>query len=115
MTDEVCIICGDKLSDKYIQKLDCGHDYHYECILKSFINSKDSKNTCPYCRQIQDKLPIVNGLKKLTIDIHYNMYEKIDYQNIPCKYILKSGQNKGKICNKNCKIGFNVCSRHLKK
>jgi len=115
MTDEVCIICGDKLSDKYIQKLDCGHDYHYECILKSFINSKDSKNTCPYCRQIQDKLPIVNGLKKLTIDIHYNMYEKIDYQNIMCPSTLKSGQNKGKICNKNCKIGFNVCSRHLKK
>jgi len=115
MTDEVCIICGDKLSDKYIQKLDCGHEYHYECILKSFTHSKECKNTCPYCRQIQDKLPIVNGLKKLNIGIHYDKNEKIDYQNIMCTYSLKSGKNKGNICNKNCKVGFNVCGRHLKK
>ena len=114
MTDELCMICGDKLSDKDIQKLDCGHEYHYECILKSFIHSKDYENTCPYCRQVQDILPTVNGLKKLNIGIHYNKYENIDYQNIPCKYILKSGKNKGNECNKNCKIGFNVCGRHYK-
>ena len=51
----------------------------------------------------------------MDLDTHCDKYEKIDYQNIPCQYILKSGQNKGKICNKNCKIGFNVCGRHLKK
>ena len=50
MTDELCMICGDKLSDKYIQKLDCGHEYHYECILKSFQTSQEHNNVCPYCR-----------------------------------------------------------------
>ena len=35
-------------------------------------------------------------------------------ETIMCQSILKSGKNKGEICGKNCKIGFNVCQRHFK-
>ena len=31
-----------------------------------------------------------------------------------CKHILKTGKNKGKECQKNCKLGYNVCGNHLK-
>ena len=41
MTDES--ICLEELMNKTI-KLDCGHKYHYNCILK--INN----NSCPLCR-----------------------------------------------------------------
>ena len=31
-----------------------------------------------------------------------------------CQCILKSEKNKGEMCNKNCKLGYNTCARHLK-
>ena len=35
MNEEECPICGDDLNSKYIHKLDCGHEFHYECLFKS--------------------------------------------------------------------------------
>ena len=43
---DLCDICGDLKSTGFIQKLDCGHEFHYECILKSFKSSKDYFNRC---------------------------------------------------------------------
>ena len=54
---DLCDICGDLKSTGFIQKLDCGHEFHYECILKSFKSSKDYLNSCPICRQHQNRLP----------------------------------------------------------
>ena len=43
---EECPICLDFLSEKKnIVKLDCGHLYHYNCIINENINS------CPLCRE----------------------------------------------------------------
>ena len=108
---DLCDICGDTKCSKFIQKLDCGHEFHYECILTTF--RLDKYNTCPICRQVQDTLPIVNGLKKIYYGIHY-YDEKPLLNNTLCNHILKSGKNKGNKCNKNCKLGYNVCGTHLK-
>ena len=116
--NQICNICGDKLGNAPVHTLECNHHFHYECILKSFQTSQEHNNVCPYCRHNIDRLPIVNGLKKLSRRIHYiTEYEKVcyNYKNIPCQHVLKSGKNKGDLCNKNCKIGSDCCGRHFKK
>ena len=88
-------ICGDRLGNLPIHTLECNHHFHYECILKSFQTSQEHNNVCPYCRHTIERLPVVNGLKKLTRGIHYiTEYEKINYnyKNIPCQHVLKSGK-----------------------
>ena len=116
--NQICNICGDKLGNAPVHTLKCNHHFHYECILKSFQSSLEYNNVCPYCRYEIDRLPIVNGLKNLSRGIHYiTEYEKVcyNYKNIPCQHVLKSGKNKGDLCNKNCKIGSDCCGRHFKK
>jgi len=115
---EICNICGDNLSNAHIHKTNCNHIFHYECLQKSLQNSFDKNNSCPLCRQHIDLLVPVNGLKKLIRGIHYTSEQyknSLNYINIPCKDILKSGENKGSVCNKNCKIGYDSCGRHVKK
>ena len=116
--DSPCNICGDRLGNLPTHTLECNHHFHYECILKSFQTSQEHNNVCPYCRHTIERLPVVNGLKKLTRGIHYiTEYEKINYnyKNIPCQHVLKSGKNKGELCNKNCIVGSDCCGRHFKK
>jgi len=113
-SEKSCIICGEEKNKHFIHKLDCGHDFHYECIVKCFKSCmKDMR--CPYCRSNQNnkQLPIVNGIKKYHKGIHYteNLNE-IKYENIKCQYILKSGKNKDNKCNNNCKLGYNYCGKH---
>ena len=76
----LCNICGDRLGNLPIHTLECNHHFHYDCILKSFQTSQEHYNVCPYCRHTIEKLPIVNGLKKLIRGIHYiTEYEKVNY------------------------------------
>ena len=109
--EEICSICGDGLCKQYSHKLKCGHEFHYDCLMKSF---KGAKNTgCPYCRCENNLLPLVNGLKKIDYYIHdtTNIH---NYENVKCKTILKSGKNVGGQCGKYCKLGYFTCSRHTK-
>lgn len=115
-SEELCSICGDELSEKYTHSLDCNHKFHYECLLKSMKFSK--KNNCPTCRTNFNYLPVVNGLNKLSYSIHYDNYNKDilkTYKNIRCDHIFKKGKNKGKPCNKNCKLGYYKCNLHISK
>ena len=43
---DLCDICGDFKSTGFIQKLDCGHEYHYECISDFSWGNQDQSN-CP--------------------------------------------------------------------
>ena len=75
MTDEDCCICGDNLSLKFNHELRCKHVFHYECLMKTFIYSSNSKvnksaRACPLCRKTSDYLPIVIGLKKILVGVH---------------------------------------------
>ncbi len=116
--ENMCNICGDNLDNAFTYTTDCNHIFHYECLQKSLQNSYEKNNSCPLCRQSIHLLPVVNGLKKLVRDIHYTSEEyknNLNYVNIPCNHILKSGKNKGQVCNRNCKVGYNVCGKHIKK
>ena len=115
---EECAICGLDLDEKFSQELKCNHKFHYECLMKTFQNTycpKLKRNHCPYCRDSCGFLPVVNGLKKLQTGVH-----AVDISgycvpvNVPCKYILKKGKNKGNACNKKCFLGYEYCKVHKK-
>tara|TARA_B110000495_G_C22953752_1_gene558625 strand:- start:687 stop:1082 length:396 start_codon:yes stop_codon:yes gene_type:complete len=122
---EDCGICGLELKDKFSHTLVCNHTFHYECLMKSFVNSpkyKKELNHCPYCRKISDFLPLVNGLKKVVPDVHCKntitsiQEKKLELKNNNsnrCAFILTRGKNKGNECNKNCSLGYNTCKAHL--
>lgn len=117
--EEECSICGLSLNDKYAIELKCNHKFHYECLLCSFKEIKKTSfkhnycNRCPYCRRSCGVLPIVNGLKAITYQIHYKTTDKKpEYEETRCKGILKSGKNKGSLCGKKCQLGYEYCKRH---
>ena len=120
MSDEECSICGLELKDKYTYELNCNHKFHYECLMKSFmntskLNNKNNKNNCPYCRSSKNYLTVINGVKKVYPHIH-NVDDNyiLSYQVKKCEHILTRGKNKGNQCSKNCKLGNNYCSVHSK-
>ena len=41
MNENKCIICGEDNNKHYLHKLDCGHEFHYNCILKCFLCNKN--------------------------------------------------------------------------
>ena len=124
MTEEECSICGLDLKEKFCHELKCNHSFHYECVMKSFMNTPKSGsgnkgfyNSCPYCRTKSDFLPVINGLKKVVVGIHaptISECSKIKICNETCKYTLKRGKNKGNQCSKNCFLGYEYCKIHKK-
>ena len=52
MTD--CSICLEDNNDTKI-KLNCGHEFHFDCIIKV------ENNSCPLCRDVIINEPICNG------------------------------------------------------
>ena len=101
---EECSICGLDLDDKYTHRLKCNHVFHYECLVKTFMSQpnkfgKNTGNTCPYCRVKVDYMPVVNGLKKMTVGVHCQRIQDVHVlENTPCKFTLKRGKNKGNTC-----------------
>ena len=93
---DVCDICGDLKSSSYIQRLDCGHEFHYECILRCFKSSKSYSNLCPICRQ--PEVPcykIKSGIIKMKCVGCGHRYV-IDSCNKLCPFILKNESQKKK-------------------
>lgn len=43
-----CPICYEDLGEKNIAVMDCGHKFHFKCMVK--WNSTDNGDTCPLCR-----------------------------------------------------------------
>jgi len=116
MDEPICDICADPQKDKFMITLQCGHAFHYECVMQSFISDKKNKymNKCPLCRQSHGLLPIVNGLNRLIYGIHYNSYNNPPeiINQTKCTEILKTGKRKGECCNMKCMIGMDTCKRH---
>ena len=62
----------------------------------------------------------MDDLKKLNIETPDKLpkatdnINEIQYENIKCQYVLKSGKNKDNKCNNNCKLGYNYCGKHKK-
>ena len=75
---EKCLVCHIPIekNDKYV-KLNCSHIFHPEC-----IKYHDGSIKCLYCEKTS--LP-----------------EKINWNQILCKIVLKTGPKKGQFCNRN--------------
>ena len=120
MDSEGCGICGDELSAHYCETLSCNHTFHYECILKTFQMAKKGiyyyRNRCPYCRTKTGFLPIVNGITKPSVHIHYSPDGPIPpYIPIRCQHVLTRGIHKGDPCNKKSCVGTTLCKVHQPK
>lgn len=111
MDCKICCICGEPKESKFCHKLECGHEFHYNCLFLTFKNMKT--NSCPYCRKGHNLLPLVNGIKKIDYSIH-DITNIDTFQNNKCKYIFKRGKRKGEECSKNCCLGEIYCMAHLK-
>ena len=128
MTDgqEECGICGMDLNDKYSYKMICNHEFHYECLMKSFQNTPKLKkecNHCPYCRNKTNYLPLINGLRKVIPGVHCNSFGSTvvtakesltNNYSIRCQHVLTRGKNKGSTCDKKCFLGYEYCKVHKK-
>jgi len=107
--EDICYICYD-INNKDSIKLKCKHNFHYDCIMNSFM--KESK-TCPYCRQIHGYLPLKKDMEPV-YKVHKE-YGKKGYTPFSCgpkkcKGILKSGYP----CTFNAKPKSNYCGKHQK-
>ena len=75
--------------------------------LGKHYGGKKTYNSCPYCRNKCEYLPIVNGLKKLIVGVHFSTIQEFSDENgftknknTQCKFILTRGKNKGNECAK---------------
>ena len=116
--DQCCLISGTKFTkedfaNNNVVQLKCGHIFLYESILESYkiTNNKGrnylSKQLCPYCLQKGGLLPIkeniqyIKGVNYKSKNITMN---NLDNKIFKCCAKLKSGPNKGQLCNNNCKL-----------
>lgn len=120
--ENICLITKMPLTTNYI-KLGCNHTFNYVPLFNEVCNQKIAKNKildvtslyvnqikCPYCRtKFDNLLPYlpdegVNKVNGVNHPLKYSMFLS------NCKYILKSGKNKGNPCNKLC--NFDYCTKH---
>ena len=107
---ECCDICGDKHNNESLI-LQCGHKYHYMCILQTFktINERE----CPYCRQKSNLLEYNNKYPGPYKNIHKFCTEMINHER--CHGLIVSGERKNLQCNNYPsvyidKVGY--CKKH---
>jgi hypothetical protein len=87
-TNEKCLVCHIPLNndEKYI-KLGCSHIFHQTCIKHKSLFIK-----CLYCEKVS---------KPNILNYSNNPSKQVD--TICCKFIIKTGINKGKYCDRlNC-------------
>lgn len=139
-----CAICYDpidfrfngELSENTPIKLDCGHTFHYKCILMTFktnLNNNKFATRCPFCRKKNSHIPLLkNQFPIRNIHAEYELIKKYlhkgDFKKIyelakkynflnenKCHAIVTTGNNRGTQCKKSKKDGTHFCFIHLKK
>ena len=129
INENLCELTREPLIENYIT-LPCGHKFNYKPLCIEMCTLKDPKNVksmtrylgnrricCPYCRQVFSKLlPIIPTINVGIALPKYVVSSSNCVEHKTCKYVYKSGSNKGKICNCN---GFDynktsLCMKHWK-
>jgi hypothetical protein len=143
--NENCPICFETIEtkqikndfekiDKTIVTLECGHNFHHECVVdwfKNVINTKRTQTYCPYCREKSKYISLPPNMFPLKhIHKEYKFVEKYIINNELdkleefclnlfntnyCHSILKTGKNKGYQCRKNKCTNILFCTIHSKK
>ena len=124
-----CAICYDELNNRNeIVKLNCGHEFHYECIFYAYKTK--NKRKCPFCRGYggylqlkKNEFPVKNvhyEFNEIELYINSKNYEKLQevcdkyYDNSKCNSIILNGQKKGSQCSKSKSQNSNYCYMHNK-
>lgn len=103
MSDDQCAICYDD-HNKSSVSLKCNHKYHLDCIVQSVKISKNKE--CPYCR---------HKIYGSIIRLKKKQDREKELLKPKCCCILKSGKNKGDLCNKIVEMDTDIyCKRHAK-
>ena len=121
--DNVCLITGERL-DEYSITMPCNHKFNYLplykeiCMQKSGVNHREyiripyRAMKCPYCRVIHNNILPYRDILGVTKIDSVNSPDKYALLTNTCKYIFKSGNKKGDICNNKCLDRY--CKRHEK-
>ena len=127
---KTCLITGEELVANSI-KLQCGHHFNYIPLLQDVKNQKQrwfngkyginagcdktlniGQIKCPFCRHVQNGLiPYIPELYETKLEGVNHPLKYCMYTN-KCKYILKSGKNKGNKCDIKCNDKY--CLKHNK-
>jgi len=112
-----CYICCSPLEvgNEILIKTDCGHYFHYECLMDTFKfnrhNHKSTPRECPYCRTLVGFMPLIDDY---TSEYHIHKEHILKSSFIrKCGAILKSGMKRGQVCN--CRVKKSTsdyCGRH---
>ena len=76
--EKFCEICDCEMEDNKCVKLECGHSFHYECILESLKcgNNRMLNMQCPYCRHHIEFLPLLDGYRPIrNIHKEYDLFK----------------------------------------
>lgn len=79
MNSTICPICYENIDNKNVTTTSCGHQFHTDCLLKSFNNR--SNKVCPYCRNklINDNAPKnFNDVIGITVNDLFEYMGEID-------------------------------------
>lgn len=113
--DNNCGICSIKLIPEDTVRLDCHHEYHYECIYNWYkktiqntsCSSSSKRRECPYCRKPGGYLPIKKEYEKEIHSPKYASKNKITKISNPI-IANNNNNNNGDGCNALTKAG-NPC------
>ena len=98
--ENFCEICDCKMDLNKSVKLECGHRFHYECILESLKtgNNRMLNMQCPYCRHHIEFLPLLEGYRPIrNIHREYNLFKIKDFKySIDEEVLISNGKFKGK-------------------
>ena len=76
--ENFCEICDCAMETSKTVKLECGHRFHYECILESLKcgNNRMLNMQCPYCRHHIQFLPLLDGYRPIrNIHKEYDLFK----------------------------------------
>lgn len=124
--DNICLITKEPLTHNYIT-LPCKHKFNYKPLCKEMVSlkypqSKYSHNlklskrqtSCPYCRKIFNTLLPCIPTYNLSLPKYIcSSTNCLELHN--CSYKLKSGKNKGSLCNNKHAFETNkgtLCMKH---